>query len=349
MPRSSFMAIPALCGVLAAMPQDAGGTGPVGIIQPQVWLAPQGLNPPWPRAADFSQMFQPDAPWNTAAAHTQVFKLYAGYVQHAPQEEIDRIVSDLSRRGLAIALESGVMNVPPDPPSGCGGWGNVEGYGTVAMARKIAQKIKAAHGEIRYIAMDEPLYYGHYYTHVPGKGTGCHSSIEEVVALAAPTLKAYIDAFPAVQIGDVEPPLFVDDHPDWQQDLSKWATEFHASLGKPLAFMHLDVEWAMKNGVRDAVQVYNFCQQLRHQGLLDKIGLIYNGTPRDTSDQMWVQNARDHILVMEGQYRLRPDHVIFQSWQAYPTHAMPDTATDTLSGLVNYYFSPPVQARRATP
>ena len=43
-------------------------------------------------------------------------------------------------------------------------------------ARKTAEKIKAAGGEIVYVAMDEPLWYGHYVREY----TGCVlAAIEE--------------------------------------------------------------------------------------------------------------------------------------------------------------------------
>jgi hypothetical protein len=55
----------------------------------------------------------------------------------------------------------GPQSLPPPP---CGGLGLIEGYGTPASAKRIAGMIKAAGGEIKYLVMDEPLYYGHFST-----------------------------------------------------------------------------------------------------------------------------------------------------------------------------------------
>jgi hypothetical protein len=52
-----------------------------------------------------------------------------------------------------------------------------------------------------------------------------------------------------------------------------------------------------------------------------------------------VQAAREHVLLMEGKNKLRPDHVIFQSWTPNPTHAMPETDPNALTSLVDFYFS----------
>ena len=110
---------------------------------------------------DHEALFRPDAPWKIAAAHTEVFKICSSYVLHAPQEQIDAMVADLNQRGIDIAIEDGAMNVPPNPASGCGGLGNVEGYNTGARVTRFAQIIKVAHGEIKFPAMDELFYYGH--------------------------------------------------------------------------------------------------------------------------------------------------------------------------------------------
>jgi hypothetical protein len=306
----------------------------------EVWLGPQGLPPPQPCATDFMDMFKSNAPWKDAASHTQVFKLYGGFLMRSNQDQINAAVTDLKNRGIAIAVETGVMNVPHDPACGCGGWGNVEGYGTVGMAKKISQAIKDAGGEIKYITMDEPLYYGHYYTHFDGKGYGCHSSIDEIIQLINPTLDVFIHEFPNVIIGDIEPTFFIDGQPNWQNDLFTWAAKFRKAMGRPLAFIQLDVQWPLKNGLQDALAVYSYSQELMKQQLIGKIGIIYNGTRRDQSDMEWVKSAQNHVLLMEGTYKLRPQQVIFQSWMPYPKNAMPDSAPYTLTSLVNFYFSP---------
>jgi len=314
---------------------------------PEVWLAPNGLAPQRVSAMDFGDLFTPYAPWQFAAAHTQVFKFYSGYLLHTPQPQIDAIVADLNRRGIAIAIEDGVMDVPHNPDSGCGGMGNVEGYGIAARATRLCEIVKSAHGEIAYLAMDEPLYYGHYFTSAPGKGVGCHSSIDEILRLAKPTLDAFLEEFPNIQIGDIEPTVFAGNQLNWRSDLSTWATGFRATMGQRLAFYDLDVEWLRPHGAQEAASVFQSASLLKGQHLVGKVGIFYNGTPRDTSDLAWVQAAQSHILLMEGEYQLHPDQVIFQSWNPYPSHVLPETAPDTMTSLVDFYFSPAVTGQIA--
>jgi hypothetical protein len=307
--------------------------------QREIWLAPAQHSAANVGSVDFMDMFTPDAPWKKAASHTKVFKLYSGFVVTATQGKIDTIVADLNRRGIAIALETGVMNVPPNPPSGCGGLGNVEGYGITARAAKISQIIKKAHGEIKYIAMDEPFFYGHYYTHVPGKGVGCQSPVQQVIQLTKPTLDVFIREFPNVVIGDIEPTNFVGNQPDWQNDLSGWVKGFRDAMGRPLAFFDLDVVWFRPNSMQEAATLFHECEQFKQQHLIDKIGIIYNGLRQDQSDEKWIKDAQQHILTLEGTYKLHPEQVIFQSWDPNPTHSLPETGPYTLTSLVNFFLA----------
>jgi hypothetical protein len=288
-------------------------------------------------------MFEPDAPWEATASHVQVFLLYGSYLEHAPQDQVNTIVSDLNRHGIAIALEVGAMNVGPsktNPP--CGGLGVVEGYGTPAEAGSISRKIKIAGGVIKYISMDEPLFYGHYYN---GQHA-CHSDIDEIVGLVVPTLNTYLQEFPNVTIGEVEPMQIVT-HAHWQDDLFAWSKGFRTAMNRPLAFLNLDIPWASRppsEEPSDALAFYRQAQEMQRQDLVEKIGIINDGTPADATDAAWVENAKNHVLLLEGRYGLRPDQDIFQSWMVHPTHALPDGPDrDTLTGLVRWYFRPDIE------
>jgi hypothetical protein len=59
----------------------------------------------------------------------------------------------------------------------------------------------SAGAEVGYIAMDDPLWFGHYYN---GKNA-CHSSIDNVAERVAKNLHEYLKVFPNAIIGDGEP------------------------------------------------------------------------------------------------------------------------------------------------
>jgi hypothetical protein len=311
----------------------------VSVRAQEIWLAPQAaaLSSPLSRAVDLMDMFKPDSPWQEAASHVKVFQLPGSYLAHAPQDEINTIVADLNRRHIRIALEVGVMNIGPkstNPP--CGGLGQVEGYGTPEQAQAIAQKIRKAGGVIQLIAMDEPLFYGHYFKGRPGHQPGCQSSVDQIISLVVSTLNAFMEEFPDIVIGDIEP-TDIAERNGWKDDLSTWVSGFRKALDRPLAFMHLDIPFNHPKEESFAIDFYHYLENLKQQKLLAAIGVIYDGTPSDTSDESWTQDARGHIQIIEDKNGLHPDHVLIQSWTPYPTHVMPDTSPNTLTGLVNFY------------
>jgi hypothetical protein len=350
MKTSAWIAVVlALVGASAALADNNRGPGDRGpgdrdAHRPEVWLAPQSLMPaPLSRDEDFMQMFNPDAPWKIAAAHTQVFKLYGSFVGHATQAQINIIVADLNRRHIAIALENGVLDVPTTPTPPCGGLGLMEGYGTPEQARRIAGMIKAAGGELKYLDMDEPLYNGHY----SSRPHACHSPIKLLLQQMQPTIAAYREVFPNIVIGEAEPTRFPA-YTGWQADLKEWLAGVRQVLGRPVAYMHLDIPWTDDGGhvpgatsvshePADAITFYHALEDLRRQHLVDGIGIIVDGTLKDTTDAAWVQDARSHLQLLEGQYHLRPDQQIFQSWMPHPSYALPETQPDTLTSLVDWY------------
>jgi hypothetical protein len=159
-------------------------------------------------------------------------------------------------------------------------------------------------------------------------------------------LETFVNEFPEAILGEVEPTDLAV-YADWHADLLEWAIEFRSALGRPLAFLQLDIPWANpapSSEPMDAVAVYAATQDLRRRHLLGETGIIYNGTPKDATDEAWMNDARGHLVLLEGTLGLHPRQVVFQSWNPNPTHAMPDSSPDALTSLVQFYFSPAVQA-----
>ena len=316
---------------------------------PEIWLGPQGLPSSkgnLPVNEDFMDMFTPDAPWTEAASHTQVFMLESTHMTPGSQDQINTVVADLNRRHIKIALEVGAINVGASKDNPCGGT-DMEGYGTPARAKTVSEMIKKAGGQVAYIVMDEPLMYGHFMTGVHTNMSGmkltfCNFPVSKVVDLVAPTLNAYIQEFPNVLIGQTEPTRIVV-FPNWQNDFLAWATGYQATMKRPLAFIHLDIPWLYgppSKEPADTLAFYKYMQQLQQQGLIEKIGIIWNGQPKDATDAEWIQDAESHVKILEGKYGLRPDQAIFQSWIARPSHALPETDPSTLTSLIDWYVSP---------
>jgi hypothetical protein len=308
-------------------------------LSQEIWFAPPAapVDTRLHRAVDLMDLFSPDAPWQRAASHVKVFLLYGSHLSHAPQDEVDRIVGDLNRRHIPIALAVGVMNIgPKETRPSCGGLGLVEGYGTAQLARNVSGKIKHAGGSIQFIAMDEPLWFGHYFKGRPGGQPGCLSSIGQILELMREPLAVYAEEFRNIVVGDTEPTVIAEqDH--WRDDVSAWANGFRNQFGRPLAFVHLDIPFGHPGEEGFALDYYRQLEKLKQQGLIGAIGLIYNGTAADSSDEAWIQDAKEHIRLLEDKHGLHPDHALIQSWAAYPQHVLPESSTGSLTGLINYY------------
>jgi len=340
---------PAVCFFLIPLQTIQAQTA----TQPEIWLGAASwhstADSPHPRAVDLMDMFKPDAPWQDAASHVQVFRLGPVFFhrlgQESNQDEVNAVVADLKRRHIAIAVEIGVIEIVPGScPDRI-----QEGYGTLSEARKIADMIKKAGGEIKYLNIDEGLNFGHFFERSPSK-TGCRLPISEIVSRSREILNFFKQEFPNIVIGETEPTAMMreegHDHiaerPDWKSAMLEYYTRFREALGQPLDFLILDPQWEFKRGsvAKDVETVYNYAEELKRRGLVQRVGMMYNGGgPFDKTDATWVAAARNHMAIVEKSFRPRPDIIAFLSWQENPTHAMPDDPTrDTLTGLVTYYF-----------
>ena len=121
------------CGLAYAIAGQAQSPAPQS-----VWFGPQdpalrtwsGIS----GSVDYMNLFSPTAPWSGAAAHVQVFKVYPsvfvdGFLSNSlSDDDIRRMLADISRRHMALAIEWG----PLVPQDGCGA--GAEGFtGDVAL------------------------------------------------------------------------------------------------------------------------------------------------------------------------------------------------------------------------
>jgi hypothetical protein len=102
--------------------------------------------------------------------------------------------------------------------------------------------------------------------------------------------------------------------------------------GAPLPFVHLDVNWSV-NWLRNV-------QPMRHELVSRGIpfGVIYNGFWEDITDADWVRDTIRHFVRYEIHTGVTPDHVVFQTWDKHPTHALPETSPAAMTYEVDSYF-----------
>jgi hypothetical protein len=182
-------------------------------------------------------------------------------------------------------------------------------------------------GELRYAAMDEPLWFGHHYT---GAGS-CQDSIQAVAEQVAQTAKALRAVFPEIQIGDIEPVAVRGAPADWNDEILAFAEAYHAATGTALAFFHADIDWHCD--WRFALA--DLRPPLRQAGM--RFGVIYDGDPQDDTDIAWTRHAEERFEAVEADDALRPDDAILQTWMLHPTHMLPEDQPGTMTNLVLRY------------
>ncbi len=272
--------------------------------------------------SDYFEAFSPDAPWPRSASRVNVSEIAVPLALYGPEQQVRRVIEDLQRRHISLALEISALTRKGD----CGQ--KVEGYGPPGAVVSAVERIRQLGGDLKYIAMDGPLWSGHVFSGV----NSCHTPVSAIALDVAANVRAIKRVFPAVQIGDIEPAGRADP-PDWVDQILQWTKAYQDAAGEPLAFLHFDVVWA--GPWRQ--QLATLVPRLRAAGI--KVGVIYNGDPDDQSDLAWTSHAEQRFSTIEADPTITPDHAILQTWMLHPSHMLPETQPGTLTWLVNRYLA----------
>jgi hypothetical protein len=309
---------------LAALYFAPAANAELGKDVPSIWVtvtsAPRIQYPRWKGIrTDAPDLWKPDSDWKTVAAHTQVAKLIAGNVENTTDADLRSVIEDVERRHLDLALEIG----PLLRTGGC--QARNEAYGKPGETEAILRKIQRNGGDLRYVAMDEPFYYGHR------DESGCHESATQLAQQVAARIASMRRIFPRLQVGDIE---VTSADREWVAELAQWTDAYRDAVGEPLAFLHADVAWselAMRN-------LKPLAEELRQRHV--PFGIIYNADGSVTSAPEWTQNAEQHFTEIESVLNIRPATAIFQSWTTYPTDVLPENRPGTLMNVALQYLQP---------
>jgi hypothetical protein len=190
MPRGITLGLPLLAalGVFLFSWQDARSQ--------QIWLAVRSPNTHPHGVADWNALFRPTPEWAAVASRINIFGITVGYVLTATDQELVAIATDLQRRqiGLSVALQS-IARTASDT---CG---NQEGYGVEPEHARAAAKLHRLGIAPRYLALDEPLWFGHFST----DPLSCRFTLEELARRVSANVEKYVALFPDITLGDIEP------------------------------------------------------------------------------------------------------------------------------------------------
>jgi hypothetical protein len=298
------------CGFIAAFSVRAAAG-------PEIWLAP--LNRTWTinnrGSGDYMDLFQNDAPWGSVAQRVSAFKLYPYFTGRSTDAELKSVIDNLRQRNIALALEARVLT----STANCQGDGG-------ASTLNLLRRIRRLGGDVRYLAMDEPLKHWH-----SGRAV-CSASFDEVAENIAGNVQNFRTIFPNLQVGDIEPVGEWAEAPQLLEDLTLWVDAYSRRAREDLAFFHADVGWR----VPWTQIVSDLGTRLRELGI--PFGIICNGEDLAQSDKEWSLQALEHVRAYRGDYYSAPDTIVFQSWVGHPSRVLPETDPLSLTGIVKCYL-----------
>ena len=287
-----------------------------------------------PGAPDFMQLFEEtpwsseSAPWQRSLKRIGVLKLYTQFILQGPEASLRKIFDFLKRHHIALAVEIGAVLTRSD----CGF--GIEGTVDLATVNQMASRIESLGGELAFVAMDEPMFFEHYNTSLgTAPAVSCQFSIPDLARNVAQTYDAVRKYFPGVMMGDVEP-FFQIPSANFALEFAQFADAYKLATGQALAFVHDDsaLESAESQKRIPALQGV-----LSLRGI--PYGLIRNGNGlKSTSDAAWVTSALLRIATYNSLRLPQPAQNVFQTWDPYPTHVLPETSPTTMTFLVKTFF-----------
>lgn len=293
----------------------------------QVWLGPRGPDVKLHGAVDWSLLFKATPEWNEVAPKVQVLSITMGYILQASDEDLKAVAGDLASRHIAIALS--MQSVSILSTDQCGH--KSEGFGQPNLSARAAEKLNRVGMTLRYISLDEPLWFGHYNS----GPEGCQFPVVELAHRVAQNVSAYLKYNKDIEVGDIEPAPLLTTFPDWKSSFRSFRDELGAIIHQKLAYLQTDVDWRVPHYDRALSEVADFAKT---EGM--RFGIFYKGDGLDRSAPDWVDAAVKHFEFLEGYAGLRPDIAVFATWDPHPTHLFPESSPGALTHVIERYVLP---------
>jgi hypothetical protein len=276
------MTVLALIAIFAFLPDLAMAT--------EVWMsAGPHINHPasgWEGLrTDGGDMWKLDAPWLTVASHVKVMTFVVPNIERVTDSDLKLALDDLKRRHIALAIGTGMI-VRSDRCRS-----NTEAYVNPGALEFIFEKVRRNGGDVKYVGMDEPYFYGHRYS----GPTACHESPQAIAKALAESVRLVRRYFPNAQIGTSEP---IDQSRPWIDELAAWADTYQEVTGEKLAFMDADLNWKQES-MQNLVPL---SKALKMRGI--PLGIIYNADERASGHCEKIDSRGEIFLENWGTFRL---------------------------------------------
>lgn len=299
---------------------------------PELWLSV-------PPRADFPLIFRKPEEWARVLSATDAFMLQSSYVEKASSSDLVQIFRFLEDHKIKLALEAPMLQSSLD---GCGT--GIEGYKPPGYMKRVFGRIFALGGHLEYVAMDEPLWFGHFASRERGAHRPCQLPIPDVAANVAHAVAELKALFPQVRIGDEEtirsPQIDQAVTAAYADDVQSWLDTFHSATQTKIEFINWDILWFPLADVAadQANKRYWQAELLElhrlgdHYGL--RTGVFFNGNPAEQSALDWNAHAVERYFDIEGHHPIPIGIAVFATWMRFPGKALPEADASAMMNVV---------------
>ncbi len=258
---------------------------------------------------------------------TRVLKVYATDLAYGNPAEVRRILEFCRANGLKLAAEGYLVSAfsPSEVSEGEAPKGEIE---------QLIARLRSMNGSLDYFESDETLLRAHtIYKH----------NIRDVVANAARGAQILRNAFPGIQIADIEP--FPMDLTELRTFLQDFAQEAH----HPFEIYNPDIAWNSEYGSTMWLEKLKDLSKLIGS-LQMRLAIIYNGNDKRSSTSLdWTNLAEQRIAEVEGDSSVTVNDGIIQTWVKIPSKVGPATEPGTMLNLTTVYRFPCASLQKRLP
>jgi hypothetical protein len=297
---------------------------PFTSVAQEIWFAPpdnlqRGTQPP--RYQDFPHLFDSSPAWSVRA---DVFVLspLMGSVA-GPEDTLRGINAFLARHHISLAVGIGAAQIDNVNPVAAECGVGVEGITRPNRNAIYFERLKRLGIDVQYVAMDEPLTYGHYYS----RRNACRYSIQDTARRVAASIAEIKQFYPDVKVVDYEAPNITSPE-QWNADFSGWLSAYRRTTGMPLYAVVFDIDWRLS-----WLDWISPSTAIAHRNSV-RAGIFLDGAGGSDADaaKAYIKSA---LSVDEAKLPL--DLVVVANWTPHPSRNLPESDPDTLTWFLHWY------------
>jgi len=274
-----------------------------------IWFGPRkyGADPAHPEhgCRDYMDLFVDDSPWPIAATNVQVFKLDESLADTLDPAQLKKILDNLDKRHISLCIQGGGLTANAKT-------GQPEGFHAAGSHLRVAKKIQAAGGIVRFLTFNEPYR----------AGSAAHYTPDQIAGQLAQYINEYRTVFPGTLFGDIEPIA----------GANTWLDTFRRVSGIDMSYLHAEVDYHDPAWPAKARALEDFCRKRAIS-----FGIVYTGDEGAFKDGQWLQLVKDRMATYEFFKGGHPDDAVIESKQLCPRNLLPETDNTKFTQLVNYY------------